>query len=466
MLQSYCMTTKSFPQPISLIKMLGPSFVILALGLGSGEVILWPYLTANYGLGIIWGALLGLTCQYFINMEIERYALVKGESVFSGLARLWGWVPYWFILSTFFGWALPGIAAASAQIFGHLLGIQDFRWLAIGILLAIGAILTFNQSVYKTLEKITKTILLVGIPCLLILAIVLAKQTDWLALWYGLTGHGAGYRWLPTGVSLATFLAAFAYSGAGGNLNLSQSIYIKDKGYGMGRYAQKLGGLFTTNQAQTINLSGTDFTPNQVNLQRFRQWWKRVSLEHLLVFWLLGFLSMTLLMILSYSTTFGLSDNLQGLSFILAEGRLVGQLTTPLIGTAFLVLLGLMLAQTQLGVLDSTSRIMSENAALLKLKNSQDKRLNLSKIYYRFLWGQITFGIILFLLNFYEPKQLIITGAIVNALAMFVHIALVNVGNWKTLPVATRPSWPRRLILLIIFLLFAAFGFITLKSYL
>jgi hypothetical protein len=89
-----------FPKPIPLRKLIGPSFVILALGLGSGEVILWPYLTSNYGLGIVWGALLGITFQYFINMEIERYALVKGESVFVGIAKLWKGAPYWFILST------------------------------------------------------------------------------------------------------------------------------------------------------------------------------------------------------------------------------------------------------------------------------------------------------------------------------------------------------------------------------
>lgn len=466
MLQSHCMTTKSFPQPISFLKMLGPSFVILALGLGSGEIILWPYLTANYGLGIIWGALLGLTCQYFINMEIERYALVKGESVFSGLSRLWPWTAYWFILSTFFGWALPGIAAASAQIFGHLLGINDFRWLAIGILLTIGAILTLNQSIYKTLERITKTILLVGIPCLLILAITIAQSTDWLAMFNGLIGQGLGYHWLPQGVSLATFLAAFAYAGAGGNLNLSQSIYIKDKGYGMGLYAQKLGGLFRSSQEETINLTGTDFKPTATNLARFHQWWRRISLEHLLVFWLLGFLSMALLMILSYSTAFGLSGNQKGLSFIFTESQLIGQLLQPWVGLVFLALLGLMLAQTQLGVLDSTSRIMSENTALIKLKNNPSAKLNLSKIYYRFLWGQIAFGIALFLMNFYEPKQLIIAGAIVNALAMFIHIALVNLANWRTLPPATQPNWLRKAIMIIIFLLFAGFGFITLRSYL
>ena len=59
---------KPFPDTIPLKKLLGPSFIILALGLGSGEVILWPYLVSNYGLGIFWAAVLGISCQYFINI--------------------------------------------------------------------------------------------------------------------------------------------------------------------------------------------------------------------------------------------------------------------------------------------------------------------------------------------------------------------------------------------------------------
>ena len=46
---------KQFPKPLPLKALIGPSFVILAMGLGSGEVILWPYMVANYGLGIAWG---------------------------------------------------------------------------------------------------------------------------------------------------------------------------------------------------------------------------------------------------------------------------------------------------------------------------------------------------------------------------------------------------------------------------
>src|SRR3990167_9734375 len=99
----------NLPKAPRLLKLIGPSFIILGLGLGSGEIILWPYLTSNYGMGIIWGALLGLTFQFFMNMEIERYALAHGESVFVGLARKLRWISVWFLLSTFIPWIWPGI---------------------------------------------------------------------------------------------------------------------------------------------------------------------------------------------------------------------------------------------------------------------------------------------------------------------------------------------------------------------
>src|SRR3989338_7470735 len=227
---------RQFPAPIPLRKLIGPSFVILALGLGSGEIILWPYLASNYGLGIIWGALLGITFQYFINMEIERYALVKGESVFVGIAKLWRGAPIWFIVSTFAGFGLPGIIAASAKVFTSITGIPDFRWVAVISLILIGCILSSGKTVYGLMEKITKTVILCCVPIIFVLAVLLSTQADWTALFHGFIGRGNGYTLLPEGIALATFLGAFAYAGAGGNLNLTQSIYVREKGYGMGKF--------------------------------------------------------------------------------------------------------------------------------------------------------------------------------------------------------------------------------------
>ncbi len=454
---------KPFPKPLPFWKLLGPSFIILALGLGSGEVILWPYLVSKYGLGIAWGALLGITFQYIMNMEIERYALVKGESVFVGLSKMFKKAPYWFILSTFIGFGIPGIIAASAKVFSHVVGIDNFKWIAISFLILIGLILSSSKTVYGRMEKITKFVILIGAPFILILAILLSSPADWTALGQGLIGKGDGFSFLPIGIGFATFLAAFAYSGAGGNLNLTQSIYAKEKGYGMGKYTQKISGLFRSKKNEKIKLAGEDFKLNKTNLDNFKVWWKRVSLEHLIVFWFIGLVTMSLLMLLSYTTTYAKGGDFgEGINFVISEGLVIGQTLTPVVGLIFLIVVTIMLFQTQLGVLDSTSRIMSENFAVKKLEKNKQGTINLSKIYFIFLWAQIAFGITLFLLNIYDPLFLIILGAVINAIAMFVHVGLVNWMNHKTLPKQVQAGWIRKLIVIIIFLFLGVFSAVTL----
>lgn len=454
--------TKQFPAPIAFSKMLGPSFIILALGLGSGEVILWPYLSANYGLGIAWAALLGVTFQYFINMEIERYALVKGESVFVGIAKIFKAAPYWFIVSTFVGFGLPGIIAASATVFSAIFGIQQIKWLAIGMLIFIGLILSISKTVYGIMEKLTISIIAICIPFVLGLAVFVSSQTDLIALFQGLAGDGNGYWFMPAGISLATFLAAFAYSGAGGNLNLTQSIYIKEKGYGMGAYSQKISGLFKHGRSgENIKLEGEHFLPTSSNFKNFELWWKKINAEHLLIFWFIGLVGILLLMTLSYATAFGNSQNKEGILFVITEANNIGLELFPLAGTLFLFAVGIMLFQTQLGILDSTSRIMAENIAINRLAKNKHHRIHLSKIYFSFVWTQIAFGVFLFLVNIYEPRLLIVAGAVINAIAMFVHIALVNWTNMKLLPAKVQPTLWRKIILLIIFIFFGFFSIIT-----
>ncbi len=454
---------KKFPPVLPLRKLIGPSFIILAFGLGSGELILWPYLTANYGLGLIWAALVGISFQFFINMEIERYALVKGESVFVGLAGLLKWAPYWFIVSTFLGFGLPGIGAAGAQALGAALGIEDFKWLAIGIFIVLGIILSIGKSVYSLMEHLTKTLLLIGVPFILILAMFVIDMDTIRALGNGFVGIGDGFRFIPEGIALTAFLGAFAYSGAGGNLNLTQSIYIKEKGYGMGVYSQKIAGLFKGGKLEVpIKMSGEKFAITKENVFNFHAWWRRINTEHVIVFWFFGFVAMALLMVLSYSTTYGKADNSRGINFIIHQSSHVALDIAPWAGVALLAVVGILLLQTQLGIIDSTSRIMSENLALKKLEKNSSSKISLSKIYYIFVWSQVAFGVVLFLFDLYEPRTLIVAGAVINAWAMIIHIALVNYLNRKKLAKEFQPALWRKIIMSIVFIFFLGFGAITL----
>ncbi len=462
---------KPFPKTIPFKKLLGPSFIILALGLGSGEVILWPFLVATYGLGIAWGALLGITFQYFMNMEIERYALVKGESVFVGLHKKFRGAVPWFIISTFIGFGIPGIIAASAKVTSHLFGFLEHKWIAIIFLLFIGVILSSGKTVYGMMEKVTKTVLLIGTPFIFILTIILASKSGWVALVKGLIGIGeplvaqsSGYLFFPAGISLAAFLAAFAYAGAGGNLNLTQSIYVKEKGYGMGKYSQRMAGLFRKKTSQSLKLEGAECDYSNQSVIRFKQWWKLVSTEPLVVFWLMGLVTMALLMLLSYSSAFGKGVGTADISFVIIESTFIANNLSPIFGTLFLIAVAIMLFQTQLGVLDSTSRIMAENFSLKKIQHKKKPKINLSKIYYSFLWAQIAFGIILFLADFTQPLTLIVVGAVINAVAMFVHLGLVNWMNHKVLPKEVQaPLW-RKAIIVLIFLFFGVFSIITIYT--
>ncbi|KKU55619.1 hypothetical protein A3H89_00795 [Candidatus Amesbacteria bacterium RIFCSPLOWO2_02_FULL_48_11] len=456
------MDTRDLPPPPPFKKLIGPSFIILGLGLGSGEIILWPYLTSNFGLGLVWAIVIGITMQFFINMEVERYALIYGESIFVGFARWLRLLPFWFILSTFLGFGWPGIGLAGATLLGHAASVPSVKLTSVVLFLAIGLILSLGRQLYTTVETLQKYLILLGTPLIFLLTLYLSRGADWAALGAGLLGQGHGFFLLPSQISISIFLGALAFSGAGGNLNLAQSFYIRDKGYGMGRFAAKITSIFRSPQTASvpIRLSGVTFSPTSANLSRFRRWWRLTNLEHFLVFWVLGLLTMLMLALLAYTTTFGHPGNPSGINFVLTESAVIGQKTFTFITPLFLVVTGLMLAATQLTVLDSTSRIITENFLLARGTDIAP----VSRIYYLVLWIQIAFGLAVILAGFTQPRQLITLSAVINAFSMFVYTALILYLNNRRLPSPLRPSTTRNVILAATFLFLGALCFLTLLN--
>jgi len=446
------------PRSPKLSKMIGPSFVLLGMGLGSGELIMWPFMAANYGLGIIWAAVIGITFQFFINMEIERYTLINGESVFVGLARKLKIVsPIWFILSTIIPWMWPGIILSSATVLSSVLKFNNPKIIAMFMLLLVGMILSLGKVVYKSQEMFQKTLIFVGVPFIFLLTIILAKGSDWQSLTNGLIGKGDGFWFIPGGLSLITFLGAFAYSGAGGNLNLAQSFYIREKEYGMGKYGGKITSLLRKSD-ENFNLEGKTFEINKENLLTFKTWWRKVNLEHALVFWLTGATTIILLSLLSFATVYH-QTSVGGIGFLFQEAQSIVSHTVPIVGVLFLVIVAIMLFSTQLSVLDATSRITSEN--LIIINKDKFKPNNLSKYYFIFLWSQIFLGIIILMFGFSEPMQLVTISAFLNAMTMFVYTILILWLNSTTLPEELRPAWWRKVVLSLVILFFGMFSLLT-----
>lgn len=451
----------TLPKPISLRNSIGPSFIMLGLALGSGELILWPYLAANWGLGLLWGALLGISFQYVLNTEVMRYSLAWGESVFVGFKKLSILIPIWYIISTFIPWSLPGFSSASSEIMTTLVPSLPETGLAIGFLLITGLMLSAGKTVYKTMETFQKSVVILGLPFLFIVTLLMTNHMDWIQAAWGMVGKGNGWWFFPQGVALASFLGAFAYSGAGGNLNLAQSYYIKEKGFGMGAYSQKLASLFS-GKSQAIELEGTQFKDSNLNQVRWEGWWKLVTREHFLVFWGLGFITIVILSVLASATVYGTQVE-EGLSFLYAEATSIAAVTHPVVGTFFLLVAALMLFSTQVGVLESSSRIISENVLLLFYK--KHKKMNLSKAFYVALWGQISLGIIIYMVGIQEPRFLLTLGAVLNAAAMMMSFILIGILNKKKLSQRYQAPFWRRAVMFVAVCFFAYFLALTLQNF-
>jgi signal peptidase I len=60
--------------------------ILVALGVGLGETFLWPRLVIVFGPNIRWMFLVGVALQTVVMLEMARYAMATGESIFFGAA--------------------------------------------------------------------------------------------------------------------------------------------------------------------------------------------------------------------------------------------------------------------------------------------------------------------------------------------------------------------------------------------
>src|SRR5690242_1098637 len=140
------------PAPLDTRRLIGPGIVAAGVGLSSGEFILYPYIASQVGLVFVWAALVGVVTQFFLNMEIERYTLATGETVLTGFSRFWRHWGLVFAVLTYFANLWPGWATSSATLVTYLWG-GSVTWISIGMLVAIGAVLTLAPVVYVALER-------------------------------------------------------------------------------------------------------------------------------------------------------------------------------------------------------------------------------------------------------------------------------------------------------------------------
>lgn len=478
---------RDLPEPIAYRRMIGPGIILAGLALGSGEFMFWPYITYKSGFVFFWACLLGVATQYFINMEISRWTLATGESAITGFCRLskhWAWV---FLFANIVPWMLPAWAMGAAEIVSWIVWnpqlvpdpkangtfiIEGERYvtaLAIAGMFGCGAILTAGPVIYNTIERLQT--ILVGLVLILVFVIafmvvrsdaVVAQATS--ALTLGYPDFVPPIEEIP-GLDSMILLGALAFAGAGGTLNLGQSNYIKDKGYGMGAHIGRITSPIT-GQEEPISEVGYHFPHDEANLARWRVWWRMACREHFVSFFLTCVVCLVLLTLISYSLLYQADGTLkpgaekygQNMNFVLGEAVELNRLLGPGARLLFLVMGIAILLTTEFGVLDGASRVSTD---IVKVNWLRDNAVwTESKIYYLFLWGTILVGSGILLLGIEKVSAFALfkLTAAINGGVMFLYSGTLIWLNRRALPEPLRMRWPRLAIMVWAVLFFGFFA--------
>ncbi|WP_182086047.1 Nramp family divalent metal transporter [Aureimonas sp. ME7] len=440
------------PAPANTGRLIGPGIVAAGVGLSSGEFILYPYIASQVGMAFVWAALLGVMTQFFLNMEIERYTLATGETVLTGFSRFWKHWGLVFALMTCFANLWPGWATSSATMLSYIVGGEP-RWIAIGMLLVIGLILTLAPVVYVLLERLQMVkVAAVGV-LIVIAAFFVITAEDWAALPQIVTGAS-----IPTELGFALLLGALAFAGAGGGQNLCQSNWIRDKGFGMGKYVPRITSP-VTGAPEAAPSTGFVFEPTAENLSRWNRWWRFANWEQLLTFVLITFVTITFTSLLAYSTVFGETGLANSVAFVQREGQVLSERVGGWFGALFWFIGAFSLFGAATGIVDYTARLVAD-----VLRTSYLKGQNESRLYFGIVWTLVAIGVVVLLAGFAQPLVLLVISACTGGLMMFLYSFLLIRLNRTLLVPEIRPGAFRVGALFWAFALFGILSAITIAQ--
>jgi hypothetical protein len=410
--------------PTSTRRIIGPGIIAAGVGLASGEFILFPYIASQVGLVFVWAALIGVVTQYFLNMEIERYTLATGETALTGFSRFWRHWGLVFAVLTIFANLWPGWASSSATMITYLTGGGSVKWITVCLLVIIGLVLTLAPVVYVWLERTEMLKVAAVLVLLAVGAVVAITANAWADVPKIVTDASVPVE--PLG--LALLMGALAFAGAGGGQNLVQSNWIRDKGFGMGKYVPRIASP-VTGKPEAAPSTGFIFEPTDEHMSRWRGWWRFANREQLYTFVLITFLTILFTSLLAYSTVYGKPNLENNIGFLQTEGEELKSSVGSWFGILFWVIGAFSLFAAALGIVDYTSRLVAD-----VLRTSYVRQAKESTLYFGVVWVLVLVGCVVMLAGFAQPLILLVISACVGGLMMFIYSGLLILLNRKVLP--------------------------------
>lgn len=394
------------PVKQSIMALLGPSFIFVALSVSGGELLLWPELISKYGVGLMWVLPIVLFLQFSVNLEIERYTLTTGKNTLTSLSS-YSWITQYIVISAIIiSLVWPAWIVTSGSMISYLFGVDYSQLISIVLLCILLLIWNYKKS-YSIIENLAKI-------SIFVLLFIGCGIVAYLMFTEGRLPYISS-QLIPNDEDSFSYVAALAFGGVTGVLNLVQSDWITSKKYG------------ATN---LTNPSAIDYESKE-SQSNWKKWWKLIRLEHFILFYVGNIVAMLITGLIAGITLLNFGGT--GFGILRYQVDLLNSVVTGLGIFWGLAIIGIF-TMAQITILDAGGKLLSriEMPYLKSLSPSQ-----LSQII-----GFI--GIAILIVGFVfpwftQPSYLLKTSAVLSGATMALYPPFILLLNNK-LPTYARPS--------------------------
>lgn len=216
---------------LGIFKQLGPGLIISASIVGSGELIVTTLLGAEVGFTLLWFIIFGCMIKVFLQVELGRHAIVKGETTLRSMNAVPGprllvsWLVWaWFLmfLATFFQFS--GMVGGVAQAVQLSKVSVSTTAVSIGITGSCAALLYIGR--YRFIERFA-TSMVAAFTLFTVVALFSLYWTDF-GVTFAQVREGFSFG-LPADFTVA--FAAFGIIGVGATELIYYPYWCLEKGY-------------------------------------------------------------------------------------------------------------------------------------------------------------------------------------------------------------------------------------------
>jgi manganese transport protein len=214
-----------------ILRHIGPGLILTASIVGSGELIVTPKLAGEEGFKLLWLIVLGCLVKVFVQIELGRYAITKGQTTLEAMNSIPGprfivsWLLWlWLAMYVALVFQVAGIVGGIADVF-TVAGVPlDKKVLAVGVAVSCAVLLALGR--YRLVENVSTAM----VAAFTLATVVAVGSLQWSPYAITAANLAEGFQFqMPS--NFVTAFGAFGIIGVGASELIYYPYWCLEKGY-------------------------------------------------------------------------------------------------------------------------------------------------------------------------------------------------------------------------------------------